>query len=439
MCTAGWPDPASLPTCRRHPVAPLGRHTRGGNDSHATPGGCSRRNPDGGAGRCRGRLRRGRPRRLRHRPQAGPDRVQQEHQAHEQHPARRPVRRPSSARDLAFQGNWAFVGNYNGFTIYDISEPAGPDDRRPGHLPRIAERHHASPVTCSSCRPTPRAATTPAPAPPSRPRRSPPGRASRSSTSATRRNPRYIKSVETTCGSHTHTLVPERRRPSTSTSRATYSSNATYPDCQPPHDRISIIKVPHDDPTSGRVVARRCCSPTAAATRTATRVSDHRLPRHHRATRARTSPPAPAWVTASSSTSPTPRPPRSSTGSRTTRTSRSGTRRRSTTTANKVVFTDELGGGGAATCNAAIGPNRGANGIYDIVGKATTQADLPQLLQDPAAPGRHRELRGPQRLADPGQGPGHHGPGLVPGRRLASGTSPTPPSRRRSPTSSAAR
>ena len=37
--------------------------------------------------------------------------------------------------------------------------------------------------------------------------------------------------------------------------------------------------------------------------------------------------------------------------------------------ANKVVFTDELGGGGAATCNAAIGPNRGADGIYDIVGK----------------------------------------------------------------------
>jgi hypothetical protein len=34
----------------------------------------------------------------------------------------------------------------------------------------------------------------------------------------------------------------------------------------------------------------------------------------------------------------------------------------------KVVFADELGGGGAATCNAAVGPNRGA-GIYDIVGK----------------------------------------------------------------------
>lgn len=32
----------------------------------------------------------------------------------------------------------------------------------------------------------------------------------------------------------------------------------------------------------------------------------------------------------------------------------------------KVIFTDELGGGGAATCNADIGPKRGANAIYDL-------------------------------------------------------------------------
>src|SRR5690606_5126765 len=33
------------------------------------------------------------------------------------------------------------------------------------------------------------------------------------------------------------------------------------------------------------------------------------------------------------------------------------------------IFTDELGGGGAATCNPEIGPELGADGIYDIVGK----------------------------------------------------------------------
>ncbi|WP_286990375.1 hypothetical protein [Thermomonospora sp. CIF 1] len=32
-----------------------------------------------------------------------------------------------------------------------------------------------------------------------------------------------------------------------------------------------------------------------------------------------------------------------------------------------MVLTDELGGG--ATCNKAVGPNKGANAIHDIVGK----------------------------------------------------------------------
>ncbi len=36
--------------------------------------------------------------------------------------------------------------------------------------------------------------------------------------------------------------------------------------------------------------------------------------------------------------------------------------------ANKVVFTDELGGGGGATCNPTVGDKLGANAIYDIVG-----------------------------------------------------------------------
>jgi hypothetical protein len=34
--------------------------------------------------------------------------------------------------------------------------------------------------------------------------------------------------------------------------------------------------------------------------------------------------------------------------------------------ATKVVFTDELGGGGAPTCNPTVGSTKGANGIYDL-------------------------------------------------------------------------
>ena len=43
--------------------------------------------------------------------------------------------------DLAFQGKYAFAGNYDGFRIFDISNPKTPEDRRPGALPRLAERH----------------------------------------------------------------------------------------------------------------------------------------------------------------------------------------------------------------------------------------------------------------------------------------------------------
>jgi hypothetical protein len=40
----------------------------------------------------------------------------------------------------------------------------------------------------------------------------------------------------------------------------------------------------------------------------------------------------------------------------------------------KVVFTDELGGGTAAVCNEATGPTRGANAIYDIVGRGDNRS-----------------------------------------------------------------
>ena len=50
-----------------------------------------------------------------------------------------------------------------------------------------------------------------------------------------------------------------------------------------------------------------------------------------------------------------------------TRTSPTGTRRRSTTTASKVIFTDEWGGGTRPRCRATDPPNWGADAIFDIV------------------------------------------------------------------------
>ena len=172
-------------------------------------------------------------------------------------------------------------------------------------------------------------------------------------------NPKYIKSVETACGSHTHTLVPGGD--SVYLYVSSYSPRAEFPDCQPPHDSISIIDVPLKAPDRRPRSWRRPTSSRTVATPTPAGCHDI------------TAYPAKKIAAGacmgdgiimdiSDPVAPKVIEPRHATP----RTSRSGTRRRSTATGTKVVFTDELGGGGAATCNAEIGPTRGANGIYDL-------------------------------------------------------------------------
>src|SRR5690606_31201196 len=63
-------------------------------------------------------------------------------------------------------------------------------------------------------------------------------------------NPRYVKSVETPCGSHTHTLVPSKNGKNVYVYVSSYGPRASFPDCQPPHDSIAIIDVPMADPTA---------------------------------------------------------------------------------------------------------------------------------------------------------------------------------------------
>ena len=41
-------------------------------------------------------------------------------------PAVGPFAAPELGTDIAFQGDQAYVGNYNGFAIYDISDPTAP-------------------------------------------------------------------------------------------------------------------------------------------------------------------------------------------------------------------------------------------------------------------------------------------------------------------------
>ncbi|MFI6937931.1 hypothetical protein ACIBI4_01550 [Streptomyces sp. NPDC050418] len=280
---------------------------------------------------------------------------------------------PGLNTDLAFQGKYAFAGNYDGFRIYDISNPKKPktvsqvlcpgsqnDISISGDLLFLSTDSSRSDSSCSST-------TQPA--------------TEKSSWEgmkifdiSDKRNPEYVAAVETACGSHTHTLVPERRNVYVYVS--SYSPSATFPDCQPPHDGISIIKVPRKAPEQAKVIdfpvlfpgdgpdgGGNPGGPTNPGVSKTTGCHDITvLPSEDLAAGACMGdgilfdiedPEKPRiidqvqdnvnfafWHSASFNQK-----------------------------ANKVVFTDELGGGSGATCNAAIGPNRGANGIYDIVGK----------------------------------------------------------------------
>jgi hypothetical protein len=270
--------------------------------------------------------------------------------------------------DIAFQDGYAYVGNYGGFSIYDIRNPkkatvvssvvcpgAQMDVSVYGNLLFGAVDSSRNNDSCAS---TSQSATV---------KESWEG--VRIFDISDKANPKYIKSVETNCGSHTLTLVPGKghdRYKNVYVYVSSYLPNATFPDCQPPHDKISIIKVPLKNPAAAEVAATPVVFPdggnetqpgllvptsgchdiTAYAEKDIAAgacmgdgvlfdISDRLNPK---VTARTTDPNFAFWHSATFSND-----------------------------ARKVVFTDELGGGSAATCNEATGPNRGADAIYEIV------------------------------------------------------------------------
>ncbi|QOC92482.1 LVIVD repeat-containing protein [Micromonospora craniellae] len=269
--------------------------------------------------------------------------------------------------DIAFQGKYAFVGNYDGFVIYDVARPSKPKIVSQVHCPGsqndisiygdllfLSTDSSRSDDSCSSV-----------------------------SQSATikeswegikifdvkdKKRPRYLKAVETACGSHTHTLVPAKDKKSVYLYVSSYSPQATFPDCQPPHDSISIVKVPVRKPTDAAVVATPNLFPDGGyegRTGGSATSGCHDITAYPEKDLA-----AGACmgdgVLLDISKREAPRV------LHTVRDTVNFAFWHSATFNNrgtKVVFTDELGGGSGATCNEEIGPNRGANAIYDLTGR----------------------------------------------------------------------
>ncbi|WP_405910097.1 hypothetical protein OG742_41310 [Streptomyces sp. NBC_00828] len=280
---------------------------------------------------------------------------------------------PGTNSDLAFQGKYAFAGNYDGFRIFDISNPKAPKTVAqvlcPGSQNDISVSGNLLFLSTDSSRSDNSCASTTQPV------------TEKSSWEGMKvfditdkANPKYVAAVETACGSHTHTLVPEKKNVYIYVS--SYSPNATYPDCQPPHDGISVIKVPRNAPEKAAVVGFPVLfpgegpdgggnpgSPTNPGVSKTTGCHDITvLPSKDLAAGACMG----DGILFSIKDPENPKVIDQVQDNVNFAFWHSATFNQD---ADKVVFTDELGGGGAATCNAAIGPNRGADGIYDIVGK----------------------------------------------------------------------
>jgi hypothetical protein len=263
--------------------------------------------------------------------------------------------------DLAFSGKYALAGNYNGFTIFDIStdQPAVVSETNcPGSQNDISVFGDIvvtsvdgirSSSACSSSLPV-----------------SPPAVESailgweglRIFDWSDPKAPKHIASVRTNCGSHTHTLVPDPARDRMLVYVSSYSPSQANLNCQPPHDKISIVAIPDDAPETASVIATPVLFPdggqagtsgchditaypeiglAAGACMGEGILMDITDPSQPKKIATMTDPNFAFWHSATFSND-----------------------------GSKVIFTDELGGGTAARCTDAYGPNKGADAIYDI-------------------------------------------------------------------------
>jgi len=266
--------------------------------------------------------------------------------------------------DLAFQGDYAYAGNYEGFTVYDISTPAAPKQVVqvvcPGSQNDVSVYQNLLVLSTDSSRSNDSCTNTSQPA------------TEKNSWEGIKvfdisnpAKPRYVSSVETKCGSHTHTLAPSRGGKSLFVYVSSYSPSASFPDCQPPHDLISVVQIPVNRPAAAKLAAEPVLfpdggNPSGNASRETSGCHDiTAYPAKDIAAGACMG--DGVLIDISDRSAPVV--------TETARDTENFAFWHSATFNNdgtKVVFTDELGGGGAPTCNAETGSTRGANGIYDI-------------------------------------------------------------------------
>jgi hypothetical protein len=154
--------------------------------------------------------------------------------------------------DLAFRGELAFAGNYQGFRVLDISEPGEPEvvtsffcngaQSDVSVAGDLLFQSVDAPQSHGGCESTGVTASTPGMF-----------EGVRIFDISDVTAPEHIMSVPTDCGSHTHTLLPRGDTIYVYVSSYPLGGAALGPNCQQPHGYVSIIEVPVGDPTSATV------------------------------------------------------------------------------------------------------------------------------------------------------------------------------------------
>ncbi len=266
--------------------------------------------------------------------------------------------------DLAFKGDYAFAGNFQGFMVYDISNPSDPQPTTqlvcPGGQGDVSVYKNIlvysvdSPRSDSTCNSQPSSTSVPTA-----------WEGLRIFNIKDPANPKYVASVRTDCGSHTNSLAPTKDGRTLYSYVSSYSPSDANVNCQPPHDKISVVKIPLGQAKDSEVVSTPVLFPEGG--NPGGNGSSNTTGCHDITTYPSKDIAAGACmgdgILMDISDRENPVVTEQVTDTENFAFWHSATWNNAGT---KVVFTDELGGGVAPTCNEETGSTRGANGIYNV-------------------------------------------------------------------------
>lgn len=256
--------------------------------------------------------------------------------------------------DLAFQGDYAYVGNFGGFAIYDISQPAKPQIVSqvscPGQQNDVTVYDNLLILSIDEPRGGEECDSSDGPRV---------WEGLRIFDITDKKSPRYVGAVKTECGSHTHTMVPKGEN-----LYVYVSSPGPEPEsetCPPPHELIQIVEVPLKSPQSAKIVGKPDIFPERQHSDMASGCHDiTAYPEKKLAAAACFG----DGVLLDISDPVNPKVLQQLTDTENFQIWHSATFNNDGT---KVVFSDELGGGGQATCDRNTPRTKGANAVYDLV------------------------------------------------------------------------